>query len=525
MQQLSDRISKLPPEKQALFKRMLKQKGLSDAQDGAIPRVKDSHSYPLSFAQQRLWFLEQMEPGNPFYNEPLLALRIKGVLDRNAIEETFNALVIRHESLRARFASVDGKPVQIIEPATSVPIVFHDLLSLPLALRESEITKLAQEEASRPFDLSHGSLFRVSLLKLAEHEHAVFLEMHHIITDGWSNSILINEILQLYEAFSKKQKNTLPLVPIRYVDFADWQTKHLTGVTLEKLVDYWKKQLSGHLPVSEFPLDFPRPAVQRYRGRVETNLIGGELSNKIRLLAKKQDCTLFMTLLAAFVVLLQRYTGQNEIVIGTPVANRNRKETESVVGFFVNTLVIRIDMSDGPSFTQLMSRVRKTAIDAYAHEDLPFEKLVEILRPKRNLDKQALFQILFGLHNYPSSGQEVQSDSDDLQLSRMEVDGGESKMDWAMSITDLNEEGIKAQINYNTDLYRLSTMQRIHAEYETILQHVVLEPETYLNSIPIFSSGEDKVAIGNPPKKQAIREKLKSVRRTPIPIDSKGDNS
>lgn len=516
MSELLDRIDRLPPERQALFRMMLRRKGLHAPTPDVIPKAADSDSYPLSFAQQRLWFLDRMAPGNAFYNEPLLAMRIQGPLDCEALAETINTIVRRHESLRTIFADVDGRPVQIIAPATTVPIVYHDLRHLPVASREAELQRLAQEEASRPFELARGPLLRVSLVRLDEQDHTALLEMHHIITDGWSNRLLLREIFVLYAAISRGEPDPLADLPIRYVDFAVWQRNWLTGETLAKLVNYWTRQLAGNLPVSQFPPDFARPSVQRHLGRLETHVLGPDLSESVRQLGRRRDCTLFMTLFAAFVTLLHRYTGQDEIVIGTPVANRNRRETESVIGFFVNTLVMRVDVSGSPSFTELMERVRKVAVDAYAHEDLPFEKLVEILRPERNLDRQALFQIIFGLHNYPQTAQAIEVGGDSLRLTRIEVDGGESKVDWALSVTDLEHEGIKAQINYNTDLFRAATMHRLLRQYETILRHVTADPETRLNAIPVFSAAD---------RGDVIREKLQTVRRKPVPIDVQKENS
>ncbi len=520
MSELSERIERLPPEKKALLRLALQAKGLNHPAVDVIPKAPPGDSYPLSFAQQRLWFLDQMAPGNAFYNEPLLAVRIEGPLNRAALAETINEIARRHESLRTRFADIDGRPVQIITPAAAVPIACHDLRHLPVASREAELRRLAQEEASRPFELAHGPLLRVSLVRLDEEDHTAFLEMHHIITDGWSNRLLLREILLLYGALSRGEPNPLPNVPIRYVDFAVWQRKWLTGATLQKLVAYWTRQLAGNLPVTQLPADFSRPAVQRYLGRLETHIIEPALSESVRQLGQRRDCTLFMTLLAAFVTLLRRYTGQEEIVIGTPVANRNRRETESVVGFFVNTLVMRVDVSGSPRFTELLDRVRKVAVDAYAHEDLPFEKLVEILRPERNLDRQALFQIIFGLHNYPETAYDIQVAGQKLRLSRMEVDGGESKVDWALSVTDLEQAGIKAQINYNTDLFRASTMSRLLRHYETILRHVTAAPDTRLNAIPLFCAADSQAPVAASAKPQdAIREKLQTVRRKPVLIN------
>ncbi len=517
---LVNRIDRLSPEKQALLKRMLERKGLDPLATDRIPRGEDRDSYPLSFAQRRLWFLDQMEPGNAFYNEPLLAMRIEGPLDRKAFAETINTILRRHESLRTTFASIDGAPVQIIAPAADVPVTEHDLRHLPARTREAELRRLAQEEASRPFDLSRGPLLRVSLVRLDDQDHTAFLEMHHIITDGWSNRLLLREILVLYAAISRGEPNPLADTPIRYVDFAAWQRRRLTGKTLDKLVQYWTGQLGGNLLASEFPADYSRPAVQRYRGRLETRILDPDLSARVRRFGVARDCTLFMTLFAAFVLLLHRHTGQEDIVIGAPVANRNRTETESVIGFFVNTLIMRVDVSGAPRFCELMERVKNMALDAYAHEDLPFEKLVEIMRPERNLDRQALFQIIFVVHNYPDRSEAIDIGGDSLRLTRIEVDGGESKLDLAVAVTDLGDDGIKVQLNYNTDLYRDSTMRRLLEQYENILRHVTAQPETRVNVVKVFS--EEPQTDEAIQSQNSMREKLRTVRRKSVLIDGDG---
>jgi aspartate racemase len=519
MSDLDKRIDRLSPEKKALFELAMRQKGLSYAIVDAIPKVPESGSYPLSFAQQRLWFLDQMEPGNAFYNEPLLAIRINGPLNLKALAQTIDEIVRRHESLRTTFANIDGRPVQVISRPTPVPIGFIDLRGLPAAARETELRRLAQEEASRPFDLVQGPLLRVNLLQLDEEDHTVFLEMHHIITDGWSNRLLLREIMLLYGAMCKGEPSPLPDLPIRYVDFAVWQSKRLRNEVLDNLVAYWKQQLSRNLSVVELPADYPRPVVQRYIGRLETHVLDNELSQRIRQLCKSQDCTSFMTLFAALVTLLYRYTGQEDIVVGTPIANRNRIETEGVVGFFVNTLVLRVDVSGNPRFTELMSRVKKVAVGAYVHEDLPFEKLVELLQPERDLSRQALFQVLFVLHNYPEASRDVPGLDRDVTLTRIEVDGGESKVDWALSVSDLENEGIKAQINYSTDLFKASTIRRMLRQYENLLRHVTANPETRLSAVRIFSdTDEGPQAAGATDNHNAILARLKNTRRKPVVV-------
>ena len=526
MSDLGKRIEQLPPEKRALLELLMQRKGLSRSPVGSIPRVPERDSYPLSFAQQRLWFMDQMEPGSPFYNEPLLAIRIRGPLDSEVLVRTFDEIVRRHESLRTTFANVDGKPVQRISPPAPAPVTAVDLRGLPAGQREVKLRELAQEEAGRPFDLSAGPLLRVTIVRLGGEDHTVLIEMHHIITDGWSNRILLREMMQLYDAASKGRPNPLPGLPIRYVDFAVWQNQWLKGKVLEELTAYWKRQLGGRLPVLQLPTDFPRPAVQRYIGRLETRILDRGLSEKVKQLCRGEDCTLFMTLFAAFLALLYRYTRQEDLVIGCPVANRNRVETEGVIGFFVNTLVLRVDVSGNPRFTELMRRVKKVAVDAYAHEDLPFEKMVEILQPERDLSRQALFQVLFVLHNYPGGPGDVQGLGQDLTLTRIEVDGGESKMDFAMAITDLEEEGIKAQINYSTDLFKTQTVRRMLRQYESLLRSVTANPETCLSAIRISSEEDEGGRPADLPGGRGdIARRLKSTTRKPVIIAPPGEES
>ena len=351
---------------------------------------------PLSFAQQRLWFLDQYEPNSSVYNIPS-ALRLKGSLDIAALEQSLNEIVRRHESLRTTFAAVDGEPLQLIAPALRMSVPITDLTHHSASDREHEAQRLATEQAREPFDLSQGPLLRVLLLCLGQDDHVLVLSMHHIVSDGWSRGVFYHELSMLYQAYTQGNPSPLSELPIQYADFAVWQRQWLQGEVLEDQLSYWKKQLAGAPALLQLPTDRPRPAVQSYRGAVQSIELSQELTQGLQALSARQGVTLFMTLLAVFQTLLYRYTGQNDIVVGSPIANRNRAEIEGLIGFFVNTLVLRTDLSGNPTFKELLTRVRETALGAYTHQDLPFEKLVEELHPQRSLSRSPLVQVLFNL--------------------------------------------------------------------------------------------------------------------------------
>jgi hypothetical protein len=335
-----------------------------------------------------------------------------------------------------------------------------------------------------------------------EYEYVVFLEMHHIITDGWSNRLLMREISELYRAFCANSASPLPELPIQYGDFTLWQRERLQGERLNELLAIWLKRLGSSPPELRLPTDFPRPSIQTFQGATQFRRLSEELNQSLKALSKREGVTLFMTLLAAFTTLLYRYSGQDDLVIGSPVANRNRKETERLIGFFVNILVLRIDLSGNPKFTEVMKRVREVATEAYAHQDLPFEKLVEALQLERSLNRQSLFQVHFGLHNYPTDsldihGMEVQqattavirpeSQVGDLTMGDMQVESAVSKFDLSLSMSDLEEQGLKAQLDYSTDLFTAATIERMLTHFESILHDVAAHPETRVNALRVFS--------------------------------------
>jgi amino acid adenylation domain-containing protein len=447
-----------------------------------LPEPRDG-DLPLSFAQQRLWFIDQLEPGNSAYNFPA-AVRLKGPLNVVALEQSVNEVVKRHEALRTTFATVDGRPVQVIAPTLTVRPPVVNLQDLLASEQEAEVRRLVIEEAQRPFNLARGPLLRITLLRLAEEEHVGLLTMHHIVSDGWSTGILIRELALLYEAFSCGRSSPLPELPIQYADFAHWQREWLQGEVLETQLGYWKRQLLD-APLLELPTDHPRPAVQTFRGSHQSLLLPNTVGEGLKALSRQQGVTLFMTLLAAFKILLHRYSSQDDLIVGTPIANRNRLEIEGLIGFFVNSLVVRTDLSGNPTFRELLQRVREVCLGAYAHQDLPFERLVDELHLERNLARNPLFQVMFVLQN--ASMQTIALPA--LTLSPVEVDNGTAHFDLTLHIAD-TEQGLITTLSYSTDLFEADTITRMLGHFRTLLEQVVVSPESRVSDLPILSGAE-----------------------------------
>jgi amino acid adenylation domain-containing protein/non-ribosomal peptide synthase protein (TIGR01720 family) len=448
---------------------------------------------PLSFAQQRLWFLDQLVPGNPFYNVPV-AVRLLGQLNIKALEQSLNEVLRRHEVLRTRFANVEGHPVQVIAPALTLTMTLLDLEELASGERESESLRLASEEAQLPFDLSLGPMMRAKLLRLSPEEHLLLLTIHHIASDGWSMGVLVREAMAMYEAYSQGQSFTLPALPIQYADFAYWQREWFQGEILETQLDYWKRQLGDHLPVLELPSDRPRPAMQTFRGAVQSLLIPTPLTEALRQLGQGESVTLFMTLLAAFKLLLYRYTGEEDILVGSSIANRNRIEIEGLIGFFVNMIVLRTDLSGNPTLRELLGRAMETALGAYAHQDLPFEQLVEELKPVRDMSHAPLFQVAFVLQNVPMPALEIPG----LQMNLVEIDSGTSKFDMTLSLEE-TEQGLKGLLEYNTDLFDAATIGRFIRHYRTLLESIINGPTKRLSELSLLTRAERRqlLLMGN----------------------------
>ena len=457
-------------EKRALLADLLREKAAK------------GRTVPSSFAQQRLWFLDQLEPGSASYNIQRAA-RMKGRLDLPALRQSLNALVARHESLRTNFGSYQGEPAQIIAPAREIEIAVIDLTGLKPEERETEARRLAAIAAQDPFDLAQDQLLRATLFQLDEQDHVLHLVMHHIISDGWSLGILFREIGTLYEAFANNRPPPLPELPIQYADFASWQRQWLQGDLFEEQLAYWTKQLAGAPAVLELPVDKPRPAVQTFNGAYHSTVLPTRLGDSLNELSRREGATLFMTLLAAFQTLLSRYTNQEDILVGTPIANRTRTEIEGLIGFFVNTLVMRTDLSGNPSFRELLRRVREVSLEAYAHQDLPFERLVEELQPERSLSYMPLFQVLFAVQNMPKSFLTLPA----LELQDFSLDRKTSKFDLSLYIGE-SVKGLTVTFEYNTDLFEAATIARMAEHFQTLLEAIVSNPEQRLADLPLLTA-------------------------------------
>jgi amino acid adenylation domain-containing protein/non-ribosomal peptide synthase protein (TIGR01720 family) len=458
--------------------------GLSAPPIEPVPRDGD---LPLSFAQQRLWFLDHLEPDSAVYNVPD-AVRIRGVLDVDALERSLKELVQRHEVLRTTFPTRrDGKPALAIASESSVSLPIVDLMALSEAEQEAEAERLARAEARRPFNLERGPLLRTCLLRLSEEDHVALLTMHHIVSDGWSTTILVREIAFLYDAFSSGRPSPLPSLPMQYVDFAHWQREWLQGDVLERQLGYWEDQLAGLPPRLDLPTDHPRPSLQSSRGSYQAFALPKELSNRVQALSRQEGATVFMTLLATFQVLLSRYTGQVDICVGTPIANRNRSEVEDLIGFFVNTLVMRCDLSGSPSFRDLLRHVKDVALDAYAHQDVPFEMLVEALQPERDTSHTPLFQVMLMLQNAPMKAMELSG----ITLSSMEVETGTAMFDLTLAMEE-SRDGLRGAIEYNADLFDAATIRRMKIHFRTLLERVVADPDQPISAVSLLTAAEQR---------------------------------
>ena len=449
-----------------------------------IQPIARNGELPLSFSQQRMWFLDQLEPGNAFYNEAP-AVRMRGRLDISIMERALSEIVRRHESMRTVFPAIEGRPRQDIRPAYAVSFPIDDLSELPEDERQLELYRLIKAEAQHSFDLERGPLMTGRFLRVGANEHVMTLTIHHIITDGWSLGVLVREIGALYRAFAAGKPSPLPRLSIQYADYAHWQRQWMNGEVLESHLSYWRRQLAGGLEAPELPTDRPRPMTQRFKGARQRLPLRPELKPELEKLSREQGVTLFMTLLAAFKTLLHRYTGQTEIIVGSPVANRPRPEVEELIGFFVNTLVLRTDLSADPSFPELLSRIKKMALEAFAHQDLPFEKLVEALQPERDLSRTPLFQVMFQLETEVLPELELGG----LELSLVEIDPEVAKFDLTLLLRD-TAQGFQATIEYNTDLFDQWRIERMAGHFRTLIESVAADPERRIHEIELMNAKE-----------------------------------
>ncbi|MTJ10020.1 non-ribosomal peptide synthetase [Anabaena sp. UHCC 0204] len=439
--------------------------------------------FPASFGQKRLWFLDQLEPGSPFYNLPF-AVRLQGNLNVSVLEQSFQAIIKRHEALRTALITVDEEPVQAIAPEITFTIPIVNLENLPESEREIQALKIATEEAQSPFILSEYPLMRVKLLRLHEQEHILLLTVHHTVFDGWSIGILLRELAAIYTNYSAGQLSPLPELPLQYADYSVWQQEWLQGEVLEQQLAYWQQQLADISPL-QLPTDKPRSALQTYQGDTYSWQIPQDLTNALEGLSKKAGVTMFMTLLAAFNTLLYRYTGHDDIVVGSAIANRNWAESEGIIGLFVNTLALRTQINGNPSFEELLNQVRDITLGAYSHQDLPFEKLVEELQPERNLSNNPFFQVWFALHNLPIPIMQL----GDLVLTSIKVKKGTSQFDLSLDIS-IGEQGLTGSIEYSTELFASATIARMVEHFHTLLYGIVANPQAKLSELPLLSEAE-----------------------------------
>ncbi|PSB01757.1 non-ribosomal peptide synthetase [Merismopedia glauca] len=470
MNDLHDKITALSPEKRRALLEKLQQ---NQGKNTILSQSRESNLFPLSFAQQRLWFLQQLEPENSFYHISG-ALRLVGDLDLPALEASVNLIIQRHESLRTNFIELDGEPKQVIksELQLEIPVIECNL---------DEIESGIERECDRPFNLATDPLIRVALLRLAPTEWILTFTMHHIISDGWSLEILVQELAQIYGVLRQKQSLSLPELPIQYADFTVWQREWLQGDTLKQKLNYWQQQLANAPPLLELPSDRIRPRIPTFAGAEVSVLLNSDLTADLQNLSRQENVTLFMLLLTAFQILLHRYTNQTDILVGSPIANRNRVELEGIMGFLVNTLVFRTNLSGNPTFREVLARVRQNTLEAYAHQDLPFEKLVEELHIERNLSYNPLFQVMFQFQNVPSTEWELPG----LTISSVDFPTTTAQFDLTLNVAEL-EEGLRATFEYSTDLFDEATINRILEHFQILLAGIVAHPAARISELPIM---------------------------------------
>ncbi|MEO1067928.1 MAG: condensation domain-containing protein, partial [Cyanobacteria bacterium J06638_6] len=483
---MSSSITHLTPEqKRQLLSQLLQKKAQQDS----------ARRFPLSFAQQRLWFIEQLQPGSAVYVIPAV-LRLEGPLQVEALHRSVNAIAQRHATLRTCFTTDAGQPHQQIKARLDLPLPIFDLSQAT----ENEVQAQIQAQIATPFDLSQAPLLRCRLLKLDTHTHLLVVAIHHIIADYWSLRVLMAEIAALYTADVHQQPLPLPELPIQYTDYATWQRQQLGSSNeadqlsrLEQQLSYWTQQLSAPSSLLDLPTDYPRPAVQTFRGARQSFALSPALATALKSLAQKHQATLFMLLLAAFQALLYRYTQQTDIWVGSTVTNRDRPETQNLIGLFVNNLVFRGQVSGNMPFHQLLHQVRETALDAYAHQDVPFEAIVDALQVDRHLSHNALFQVMFILHNTPTQTLTLP----DLRIIALEPAATTARFDLSLDMYETSD-GLTSVVEYNTDLFKPSTIQRLVGYFHILLGAIAENPEKPVGQMPLLTATEhQQVAAWN----------------------------
>ncbi|HSS52061.1 MAG TPA: condensation domain-containing protein, partial [Thermoanaerobaculia bacterium] len=476
------------------------QQAVPVAAEPVLPAVPETSAAPaddrleLSFAQRRLWFLDQLEPGSPVYNIPI-AVELTGRLDVAVLARALGEVVRRHQALRTTFRTVAGEPVQVIagtagDARPGLPVI--DLRTLPEGGRQREADRLAAAEAQRSFDLGSGPLLRASLLSLGASRHLALVTMHHIVSDGWSMGVLVRELGTLYAAFLAGVPSPLPELAMQYAEFAAWQRRHLSGELLESELAWWRGQLAGLAPALELPADRPRPAVLSGQGGVQEFACEAARLAGLAGLSRRHGATLFMTFLSGFAALLQRYTGEDDLAVGTPIAGRTRIETEPLIGLFVNTLVLRLDLSGDPEVAALLGRVRETTLSAYAHQEVPFERLVEDLARERDLSRTPLVQVMLVVQNAPAGPLELPG----LSLKGASPPTGTAKFELTCALTETAERGLAGTLEYSRDLFEATTAERLARHFTRLLDAAVANPRTRLSELALLSTAERHQILG-----------------------------
>jgi aspartate racemase len=485
---IREQLAGLSPAKRALIEmKLLKKKAATIEPDDRITRRPDGVPVPLSFYQQGLWVLSQLMPDTPLYHVPK-AVRFNGKLDVPALQQAVDHIYSRHEALRTRFVVSDDAPFQVIEEARSLDMPVIDLTHLDETEREAEVHRRLGHEARRTFDLARGAVIRAALFRLQDDEHILLLAMHHIVTDGWSVSILQRELVSLYEAFSNGKPSPLPELPIQYADYAVWQRQWFQGDVYQSQMNYWKQQFETLPPILELPTDHQRPlnqAHRAFRGTKRKLTLSRKLTDRVKAFCQKEEATLFMVLLAAYQLLLHRYTGEEDIVVGSPIAGRCMEETENLIGLFVNALALRTDLSGNPTFSELLARVKEVALGGYGHQDMPFEMLVKELQPDRSLARNPLFQVMFVLQSDPIGATELPG----LKISHVQVENVVANFDLTLDAVERDGQ-LECQFESNADLFDEDTITRLLGHFETLLESIVTNPRQRLSAFPLLTDAE-----------------------------------
>jgi amino acid adenylation domain-containing protein len=490
MRDLTERIASLSPEQRALFEAKLKKRGLNVQPPDTIPRRKQQNYCRLSFDQERIWVVDQMEPGNPAYNIFSVS-RLNGAIDVPLMERALNEIIRRHEVMRTTFVAIDGEPRQVIAPSLFVPLELIDLRSLPPEERQRQVALVLNEETSRPFDLAQGPLVRFGLVRVEDEEYVLHYTMHHTVTDRWSGDIIEAEMVAIYMAFAEGQPSPLPELPIQFADFAEWQRDWLQGEVLKAQIAYWREQLEGISHVLELPADHPRPPVQTFNGARHMTMLPKHLLDGLKAFTKQEQATMFMTCLAAYKTLLYRYTHQEDILVGVAVANRNRPEMLGLIGYFLNMLVIRTNFSGDPTFREVLRREKEAAVGAFAHGEFPFGRLMQELKPKTDPSRNPIFQVAYIYLDFaPTTDAQVAG----ITPTPMQWDNGSSRFDMTLALTEL-EDGLEVVIEYNTDLFDRATIARMFEHFRSMLEAIVADPDRPVAQLPLLSAAERQLML------------------------------